>query len=120
MRTRAVPPPDIAPLDFFTRWLPEVVAADADRRRRLGSTCAVLVFELSGDGGGAFAVHVENGEVRGSAEPVGEPQLRVRLDLGTWRELNAGTLSAPEALLRRRVHLEGDYLLALKLHLIIG
>ena len=38
----------------------------------------------------------------------------------TWRALNRGELSAPEALLRRKVHLAGDMLLALKLHLILG
>jgi len=55
-------------------------------------------------------------------QPLGLQQadLRVRVDLATWRELNAGTLSAPEALLRRRLHFHGNWLLAIKLHLILG
>jgi hypothetical protein len=44
----------------------------------------------------------------------------VRLGVDTWRALNRGDISAPEALLRRRVHIEGSFLLALKLHLILG
>ncbi len=120
MRTRAVPPADIAASEFFTRWLPEVVAADEERRRRLADTCAVLVFELAGEGGGSFTLHLEDGSVRGSVEPAEAPELRVRLDVATWRALNAGALSAPEALLCRRLQVEGDFVLALKLHLIIG
>ena len=42
------------------------------------------------------------------------------LDVETWRALNRGELSAPEAFLRRRVRLEGDHALAVKLHLILG
>jgi len=117
---RAVPPADIAPADFFERWLPGVVSADAERRERLGDTAAIIAFELEGEGGGVFHVHVDRGEVRGA---VGEPlraDLRVRVDLESWRALNAGTLSAPRALLQRRVHLSGNLMLAVKLHLIIG
>jgi putative sterol carrier protein len=117
---RAVPPPDIAPADFFMRWLPGVVAGDAERREQLGDTAAIIAFELEGEGGGVFHVHVDHGAVRGAA---GEPlraDLRVRVDLESWRALNAGTLSAPRALLQRRVHLSGNLMLAVKLHLIIG
>ena len=117
---RAVPPADIAPEEFFTRWLPAVVAADAPRREQLGDTAAVLVFELEGEGGGVFHVHVDHGQVRGAA---GEPlrsDLRVRVDVASWRALNAGTLSAPRALLQRKVHLSGNLVLAVKLHLILG
>jgi putative sterol carrier protein len=118
--TRAVPPADIAPAEFFTRWLPEVVRADAERRERLGGTAAILEFELEGEGGGHFHVRVEDGEVRGFVGAAQDADLRVRVDLASWRELNAGTLSAPLALLRRRVHLSGNLVLAVKLHLIIG
>ena len=44
----------------------------------------------------------------------------MHLDVTTWRLLNSGELSAPEAFLRRRVRLEGNLALAIKLHLIIG
>jgi putative sterol carrier protein len=117
---RAVPPPDIAPVEFFTRWLPWVVEHDAARRAQLGDTRATIVFELEGEGGGVFFARIEHGAVHGGA---GEPEhgdLRVRVDLASWRALNAGTLSAPRALLQRRVHLSGNLVLAVRLHLIIG
>jgi len=117
---RAFPPADIAPAEFFTRWLPSVVAADAERRAQLGDTRATIVFELEGEGGGAYHVRIANGEVRGFAGEPPRADLRVRVDVASWRALNAGTLSAPRALLQRRVHLSGNLVLAVKLHLIIG
>ncbi len=120
MWERPVPPSEIAPLEFFTRWLPEVVAGDPERQRRLGDTLATLQFDLIGDGGGSFLLYVEAGSVRGEAGPASAVDLRLQLDLETWRALNAGTLSAPEALLRRRLRVEGNFALALKLQLILG
>jgi hypothetical protein len=38
----------------------------------------------------------------------------------TWRAHTRGELAAPEALLRRRVQLSGNLMLALKLHVILG
>jgi putative sterol carrier protein len=117
---RAIPPPEIAPAEFFTHWLPSVVAADSERRAQLGDSVAIITFELAGEGGGVFHVHIDRGEVRGaSGEPL-HTDLRVRVDVASWRALNAGTLSAPRALLQRRVHLSGNLVLAVKLHLIIG
>lgn len=58
--------------------------------------------------------------MQGSVGPVETPHLRARTDVASWRELNRGSLSAPEAFLRRRVKLEGKLFLAVKLHAILG
>jgi putative sterol carrier protein len=120
MSERARPPEDIQPEDFFTRWVPEAVAEDEDRRRRLEGTRAIVQFELQGDVGGTYVVRIDAGRVEGSAGPADAPDLIVRVDVETWRALNRGEISAPEALLRRRIHIEGSFLLALRLHLILG
>jgi putative sterol carrier protein len=126
MSQRAKPPDDIAPKDFFARWVPDAVSSDPTRQRRLGETNACIEFELEGGGelegagGVTFTVRIANGVVEGGAGPAAAPDLRVRLSVDTWRALNRGDLSAPEALLRRRVHIQGSFLLALKLHLILG
>ena len=65
-------------------------------------------------------VQIEDGVVRGTEGPVENPDLRVVIDFDTWRQLNRGEISAPEALLKRKVKLHGDFLLGLKLHLILG
>jgi putative sterol carrier protein len=120
MKDRPLPPADIAPELFFTRWIPDTVSADAERVARLGDTEAVLEFQLEGEGGGSFHLNVRAGRVEGRAGAAPRSDLRVKLDVPTWRQLNSGQLSAPEAFLRRRVRLEGNLGLALKLHLIIG
>lgn len=120
MAERAVPPEDITPEEFFVRWVPSAVASDPARRERLGGKPVEIEFELAGEGGGFFGVHVADGAVSGSVGPLADAQLRVRTDVETWRALNRGELSAPEAFLRRRVHLKGNLLLAVKLHLILG
>ena len=116
--TRA--PPDISPLDFFTRWIPDSVAGDHLRREKLGATVARIVFELGGAGGGLFTIEIEQGVVAGRSGDHDDADLRVRVDMITWRSLNAGEISAPEALLKRRLKLTGDFVLGLKLHLILG
>jgi putative sterol carrier protein len=120
MSDRSHPPDDIAPGAFFTRWIPEAVAGDPERRARLGNTRARIQFELGGNPGGTWTVSVEEGRVSGAEGPVQDPDLRIEVDMETWRALNRGELSAPEALLRRRLHFHGSFLLALKLHLILG
>jgi putative sterol carrier protein len=120
MAARPIPPPDIEPERFFTEWIPGVVAGDPERRARLGATAAVLEFVLEGEGGGVFQLAVRDGLVEGHVGAPERADLRLRLDVPTWRELNSGALSAPEGFLRRRVRLEGNLILALKLHFIIG
>lgn len=119
-KRRAVPPEDISPDEFFTRWVPESVAADAERRAKLRCTTASIVFTLTEPGHEAFTVHIEEGWVRGERGGRLDPDLHVELDEETWRALNRGGISAPEALLRRRVKIHGNLVLALKLHLILG
>jgi putative sterol carrier protein len=117
---RARPPDDIHPAEFFVHWVPAAVEADPERRRRLGNTEATVVFELSGPEGGLYTIRIEKGRAEGRAGGAADPDLRVQLDVETWRKLNAGLTSAPEALLRRKLRFEGSFLLGLKLHLILG
>ena len=119
-RERAVPPDDITPEAFFTRWVPEAVGSDPERLARLGHDPHTLEFELEGPGGGVFTLELSDGAVRGRTGAAENADLRVRVDVDTWRLLNRGEMSAPEAFLRRRVHLRGNLLLAVKLHLILG
>ena len=125
MKPRAAPPADITPEDFFTRWIGESVASDEARRAKLGDTVATIQFDLEpsgedGEPGGTFSVDVANGVVSGRAEATPDAELRIEVDTATWRELNAGTIAAPEALIRRRLKMHGNFVLALKLHLILG
>jgi putative sterol carrier protein len=95
---------------------------DAARRRRLGdpTACLVFVLEEHASGAVAYTLEIEAGSVRGRPGRVARPDLEVQVDVATWRALNRGELSAPEALLARRVRLSGNLVLALQLHVILG
>jgi putative sterol carrier protein len=120
MAERPVPPREIAPLEYFSDWLPAVVAADPLRQVRLGASIATLQFDLLGEEGGSYLLHVDAGRVSGGPGPGEGVDLRLELDVTTWRALNDGTLSAPQAFLRRRLRVQGNFALALKLQVIIG
>jgi len=119
---RARPPEDISPYDFFTRWVPEAVASDPDRRTRLADTRATIEFRLihveAPDE--VYALEIEEGLVAARPGEAVEPELRVRVGLDTWRALNRGDIAAPQALLARRLRIEGSFVLGLKLHLILS
>lgn len=117
---RARPPDDITPTSFFLHWVPEAVALDPSRRAKLEGVDATVEFLLAGPGGGSFCIRIAQGRVEGR---VGRPEaadLRVELEVETWRRLNRGEMSAPEAVLRRDLKFTGSFLLGLKLHLILG
>lgn len=123
MTERAVPPPDITPESFFSEWVPRSVEDDPVRQAKLADADVVLVFYLddpAGEQGGAYTLHVEEGQVRGERRDAPQADLRIHLTLETWRALNSGELSAPEAFMKKRVRLQGDLKLAVKLHLLIG
>lgn len=116
----ARPPADISPSDFFLRWVPEAVAQDVERQQKLAETQATVVFDLGGTGGGRYTVRIEKGRVEGREGAAEDPDLHVHLDVATWRCLNRGETSAPEAALKGEIRFEGSFLLGLKLHLILG
>jgi len=122
MAARARPPDDISPLEFFTAWIPAMVSQDDERRRRRGDTTARLVFvlhEIEVEAV-AYTLEIEAGSVRGREGRAEQPDLEIQVDVATWRALNRGELSAPEALLKRRLRMSGNLVLALKLHVILG
>jgi putative sterol carrier protein len=121
VQERARPPEDISPQEFFTRWVPATVDRDAERRARLRDTHASLLFLLDDAGRELpFTVEIADGRVSGHAGRPEHANLEVHVDVDTWRALNRGEISAPEALLRRRLRISGNLVLALKLHLILG
>jgi putative sterol carrier protein len=118
---RARPPEDITPTEFFTRWVPDAVANDESRRARLAGTSATIEFCVRSEAvAEVFAIEIADGRVIGTPGEAHSAALRVRVDLETWRALNSGELAAPQAVLSRRLVLEGDLVLGLKLHLILG
>jgi putative sterol carrier protein len=117
---RAVPPHDISPAEFFSRWVPHAATRDPDRQQRVAGVRAAIQFELIGDDGGHFYVEIAEGMVSGAAGRLLAPDLHLRLEVATWRRLNAGELNAARAAASGLLKFEGSFYLALKLHFILG
>jgi putative sterol carrier protein len=116
---RAVPPPDISPLDFFASWVPEAVGSDPERQQGLSGLRATIQFELEGEDGGAFFLAVHDGSVSGAAGRLTEPDLTLSLSVGTWRRLNAGELNAIQAAGAGALRFRGNLHLALRMHFLL-
>jgi hypothetical protein len=77
---RAVPPEDISAGEFFTRWVPAMVADDEERRSKLMGTTASIEFTLTEPRRQIFTVYIDEGAVLGAHGPHHDPDLRVELD----------------------------------------
>jgi putative sterol carrier protein len=117
---RARPPADIAPADFFQSWAPDAVRSDPERRKKLETLRARIQFDLAGDGGGLYWLEIGDGDVRGGEGALTEPDLVLKTDVTTWRELNAGEIKAPTAVMKGKLRFQGSMYLALRIHFIIG
>ena len=120
MSERARPPADIAPAEFFRSWAPEAVRSDPDRRKKLDKLNARIQFDLAGEGGGLYWLEIGDGQVRGDAGKLDAPDLILATDVETWRQLNAGEIKAPTAVMKGRLKFHGSMYLALRIHFIIG
>ena len=118
MSERARPPADIEPIDFFRDWAPRAVLTDPERKEKIAGLSARIQFELAGSGD--YWLEIGDGQVRGDAGRVREPDLVLHTDLDTWRKLNAGEIKAPMAVMKGKLRFTGSMYLALKIHFIIG
>jgi len=91
---------------------------DAGRREKLAGLDATIQFEI--EDVGRYFLKIAEGQLTGFIGTAEQPDLALQLDLATWRELNAGALNAPTAVMKRRLRFKGRLELALKLHFIIG
>ncbi len=120
MSQRALPPDDISPHEFFTSWAPNAVRTDPERTKRLDGMYARIQFLISGADGGPFHLHIANGEIWGAAGHIEAPDVTLAVDVETWRQLNAGAIKAPEAVMAGKLKFKGNMYLALKIHFIIS
>ena len=120
MSERARPPGDIAPADFFRTWAPDAVRSDPERRKKLETLRARIQFDLAGEGGGLYWLAIADGDVQGGVGRLEAPDLVLSTDLATWRDLNAGEVKAPTAVMKGKLRFQGSMYLALRIHFIIG
>lgn len=76
---------------------------------------ALIQFSLSGDGGGNWAVKVDDGQVTVDSGLHSKPDLIIKASVQDALELMQGSLNAVSAFMTGKVKIVGDMALAMKL-----
>ncbi len=87
---------------------------------KAGDMNAVILFDLSGDGGGQWSVTIANGAcdiVTGAAD---SPKATVRMDAGDYHDMITGKLNPMMAFMSGKVKVEGDLNTVMKFQSIFG
>ncbi|TMD26815.1 MAG: SCP2 sterol-binding domain-containing protein [Chloroflexi bacterium] len=83
---------------------------------KAGSTNAVIAFDLSGDGGGKWWVHIQDGKAEsGKGEPGSPANLTLQADAGDWVKIMTGKLDGTAAFMQGKLKIKGDMGLAIKM-----
>ena len=83
---------------------------------KAGSTNAVIAFDLSGDGGGKWWVHVHDGKAEsGKGDPPESPKLTLKAAVPDWVNIMTGKLDGMTAFMQGKLKTEGDLGLAMKM-----
>ena len=97
----------------------EVVASQFDAKRAQG-VVGTVQLEVSGEGGGMWAVEIADGTYRLIEGGVDVPTTTLRMNREDFLGIVNGTLKVMDAFLQGRLVLQGDMDLALKFQSIFG
>ena len=95
---------------FFNDSLPERIAKNPDRAKKIGG---VFEFVLDGDGGGTWGLDLTAPAV--AAGPAANMNVRIRMKAADFVELVNGRLNEMAAFTQGRLKVEGNIAMALKL-----
>jgi putative sterol carrier protein len=89
------------------------------RGERAGELRATYAFELSGDGGGSWTVHVADGALRVTDGADADTDVTVRASAADWMSIVEGRMDPQLAYLTKRLKVAGNIELALRLREIV-
>ena len=104
--------------EFFEERLPSEFEKDPGRAEGMAGT---YVFEVDGEGGGAWTVAFpEEGGLSVSAGAAEEPGCKIKVSVEDWNGILSGELDATTAFMSGKLMIEGDMAMAMKLQPILG
>lgn len=69
---------------------------------------AVVQFDLSGDDGGQWYVHVHDGKAETTEGTADDPTATIKMDAGDYKNLTAGKLNPMTAFMTGKIKVDGD------------
>lgn len=100
------------PSEWFERVLPETVRTEPGKVEGFAGT---LFFEITGDAGGTWTVHIEDGKVDVKSGQVGEAGFSVKMKDVNFVKMMNGEISGPNAFMTGKLKFKGDVAKAMKL-----
>ena len=99
-----------SPAQFFRDTLPERLTRNPERARKIGG---VFEFVIDGEGGGVWTLDTQVPQVQPGPAP--KMNCRIRIGAADFLELLAGRLNEMTAFSARKLKVEGNIALSLKL-----
>lgn len=87
---------------------------------KAGDMNASIVFDLTGDDGGAWSVIIADGAVKVEEGAVDSPKATVRMDAGDYADMVGGKLNPMMAFMSGKVKVEGDLNSVMKVQSVFG
>ncbi|MCP4357288.1 MAG: SCP2 sterol-binding domain-containing protein [Chloroflexi bacterium] len=102
------------PADIFSK-LPETVDAS-----KIAGVSAVVVFDLSGDDGGAWTLNVDNGVVQVDEGAADGASATINMTSADYVGMMSGDLNPMMAFMSGKIKVDGDLNTVMKLQSIMG
>lgn len=100
------------PSEWFDRVLPETVR---DFPEKVAGFAGTLLFNITGDNGGVWTVHIEEGQVDVQTGDGREAQFTVKMKDKNFVRMMNGEISGPNAFMSGKLKFRGDVTKAMKL-----
>jgi putative sterol carrier protein len=79
-----------------------------------------LLFDLTGDGGGQWNVHIADGKLNVSEGAAASPTATVKMDAADFQAMSSGSLNPMMAFMTGKVKVEGDLNSVMKFQSLVG
>lgn len=87
---------------------------------KAGDMNAIILFDLSGEGGGQWSVSIADGQCDVTQGAADSPKSTVHMDAGDYHDMVTGKLNPMMAFMSGKVKVEGDLNTVMKFQQIFG